>query len=87
MIKRSLRQACVYCLTLGILVANAVQAVEIRFEKNIDYLGAERAEKMDAYLPASDEPLPAVLWIHGGGWVGGDKLTKREKTICKELAL
>jgi acetyl esterase/lipase len=28
---------------------------------------------LDAYLPADDEVHPAVVYIHGGGWRGGDK--------------
>ena len=44
--------------------------------KDIAYLEPGRAEKLDLYLPARDEtdpPVPAVVWIHGGGWTGGDK--------------
>src|SRR4029079_1364616 len=28
---------------------------------------------LDLYLPASDRPTPLVLYIHGGGFQGGDK--------------
>ena len=30
---------------------------------------------LDLYLPprSTDEPAPVVLWVHGGGWVTGDK--------------
>jgi acetyl esterase/lipase len=28
---------------------------------------------LDLYVPASDEPVPVVVWVHGGGWMGGDK--------------
>jgi acetyl esterase/lipase len=28
---------------------------------------------MDLYVPASDNPVPVVVWVHGGGWMGGDK--------------
>lgn len=31
-------------------------------------------ERLDIYRPAaSSEPLPAVVWVHGGGWFGGSK--------------
>jgi len=33
-------------------------------------------QRLDLYLPknpASDGPLPLVIWIHGGGWQGGNK--------------
>ena len=33
-------------------------------------------QKLDLYLPtkrSSDKPLPVILFIHGGGWKGGDR--------------
>ncbi|MFA6959630.1 MAG: alpha/beta hydrolase [Opitutaceae bacterium] len=57
-------------------------------EQNIAYLGAERAEKLDVYLPAADfaRPLPAVLLVHGGGWAVGDKASGRERSIGETLS-
>lgn len=28
---------------------------------------------LDVYLPAGCGPVPVVMWVHGGGWRGGDK--------------
>jgi alpha-L-fucosidase 2 len=28
---------------------------------------------LDAHIPAGKGPFPAVILVHGGGWVGGDK--------------
>jgi acetyl esterase/lipase len=55
---------------------------------DIPYLGSERAEKMDAYLPPASfpRPLPALLYIHGGAWVMGDKAEARAKNIGSTLA-
>ncbi len=61
-----------------------------RLEKDVDYLGAERKEKADLYLPAeipAGKRVPAVLIVHGGGWSGGDKFAAREKNIGTNLAL
>ncbi|MCF7838542.1 MAG: DUF6067 family protein, partial [Candidatus Marinimicrobia bacterium] len=62
----------------------------IRIEKNIDYLGSERAEKADLYLPAAAPTagtlVPGVVILHGGGWVGGSKEGGREVHIGKTLA-
>lgn len=57
-------------------------------ERDIAYLGAERSEKMDAYLPPNTfkRPVPAVLFIHGGGWRNGDKANEREVRIATTLA-
>jgi acetyl esterase/lipase len=29
--------------------------------------------KLDVYVPAGTGPFPLIVWIHGGGWVSGDK--------------
>jgi pectinesterase len=29
--------------------------------------------KLDAFVPEGEGPFPAVIFIHGGGWSGGDK--------------
>ncbi|GHB99405.1 alpha/beta hydrolase [Cerasicoccus arenae] len=60
----------------------------VRLESDIDYLGAERTEKLDAYLPPKNflGPAPAVLLIHGGGWRILDKAMERERNIGYVLA-
>lgn len=38
--------------------------------------GGDRRQMVDVYLPKqrkSDRPLPVVVFIHGGGWVGGTR--------------
>lgn len=39
--------------------------------------------KLDLYLPphALDESLPLVVWIHGGGWRGGDKFSTQAPRV------
>lgn len=29
--------------------------------------------KLDAFVPTGEGPFPAVIFVHGGGWSGGDK--------------
>ena len=31
--------------------------------------------KLDAFVPKSPKPVPAVILVHGGGWEAGDKVT------------
>lgn len=48
----------------------------IKMEKDIAYIpDGDAAQKLDLYLPgtAADKPLPLVVHIHGGGWMGGSK--------------
>jgi acetyl esterase/lipase len=33
----------------------------------------ERELKLDVAVPPGDGPFPAVVCVHGGGWVGGDR--------------
>jgi acetyl esterase/lipase len=57
------------------LKARAGDKVEIRFDQ--PYAGNDnRFQCLDLYLPktrASDKPLPVTVFIHGGGWSGGDR--------------
>jgi acetyl esterase/lipase len=46
-----------------------------KVHRNIEYVkdGHER-NKLDLYLPeTADAPLPVIVWIHGGAWLGGSK--------------
>ena len=59
--------------------ANQNQAAEtaanIRIEKDIIYETVNgRDLPLDLYRPAdATEPMPLIIWIHGGGWKGGSK--------------
>jgi acetyl esterase/lipase len=46
-----------------------------KIERNLEYVtnGHER-HRLDIYFPATgDGPFPVVIWLHGGGWIRGDK--------------
>jgi acetyl esterase/lipase len=48
----------------------------IKAERNISYVeNGHRNQILDIYLPeqASDKPLPLMIWIHGGAWMGGSQ--------------
>lgn len=77
-------------VTLGSFMLPVVQAEEaVQIEKNIPYLGNDRAELADLYLPPSTEPgelRPGIVIIHGGGWTGGQRDARREINIGTTLA-
>lgn len=81
-------------MALGLLAAAKSLAVasgpgEPRVASDVPYLAAGRQEKLDLYLPparADSRAAPAVVMIHGGGWVGEDKAQPREQAICRALA-
>ncbi len=55
--------------------------------RDIDYLTPPSTEKADLYLPREVAgKRPAIVVIHGGGWVEGDKGNLRELSICADLA-
>lgn len=61
----------------------------VTLESDVAYLEAGRTERLDVYLPPDSgqaEVRPAVVYIHGGGWVRGDKATERERNIGGHLA-
>ncbi len=49
----------------------------IEIKKDLPYAGTDHPRQtLDLYLPknrATDKPLPVIVFIHGGGWRGGDK--------------
>jgi acetyl esterase len=47
---------------------------ETRFETDIEYARVNGISlRMDASIPASTKKFPAVIIVHGGAWVGGDR--------------
>lgn len=57
----------------------------VSVRKNIPYHGRLRkSHKLDIYQPAGKTNLPVVVFMHGGGWVMGDKFERRD--FARELA-
>ena len=82
-------------LLLPLLISFTVGAVlraadpAHRVTSDVAYLPTERAEKLDLYVPvqrAAGALSPAVVWVHGGGWMRGDKAEGSAKEICATLA-
>ncbi len=41
--------------------------------EDVAYSDDHEAQKLDVYQAKSDQPVPAMIWIHGGGWRAGSK--------------
>jgi acetyl esterase/lipase len=54
---------------------------------DIPFLGADRKEKLDLYYPSGDlrPNRGAVVFIHGGGFTGGDKAEYRSASVSADL--
>ena len=62
---------------------------DVRVERDVAYLPADRKQRADLYYPLEmpkDRRLPAVIIIHGGGFNDGDKDRRREVNIGSHLA-
>ena len=62
---------------------------EVRVERDVAYLSADRKQKADLYFPAAIPAaarLPALVIIHGGGFNDGDKAKHREVNIATHAA-
>jgi len=51
------------------------EGASVKTFKDLEYARhGDRSMKLDLYVPEKGEgPFPLVVWIHGGGWIGGDK--------------
>lgn len=53
---------------------------------DISYASGSNAQKMDIFLPDTvKDKNPVLIWIHGGGWKGGDKSEFRNTNRLTEL--
>jgi len=60
-------------MLLGLLVGRG-QGEEIHLEQGITYQEVEgESLKLDMARPDGEGPFPALVFIHGGGWTGGNR--------------
>ena len=52
--------------------------------RDVNY-GAHERHKLDVWMPQSDKPAPLLIFIHGGGWAGGDKADVPAKLVTAML--
>jgi len=67
--------AILLLLSLGQMAMTTAPAAEITVEKDLIYGKAGETElKLDLARPAEGNgPFPAIVFIHGGGWFGGNR--------------
>lgn len=61
-------------------------AEELQTQLNVSY-GPHARNVLDFYPAKSDTPTPVVLYIHGGGWRGGDKKTNPKAFLDKGISV
>jgi acetyl esterase/lipase len=57
--------------------ANVTKTADVTYGSALDQQGQPVALKLDVYEPTGDDNTerPAIVWIHGGGFTGGDKIS------------
>lgn len=63
---------CAMCATGGGIASAADPKVPQPTAENVSY-GPHRMNVLDFYRAEGDGPRPLLVYIHGGGWIGGDK--------------
>lgn len=60
----------------------------IMYGSNIDYLGSTTTLTMDIYTPSGDTAAirPLIIWVHGGGFIGGTKNDGDVTSLCHHFA-
>lgn len=74
-------------LLLSVLsVGQTCDAEELQPQLNVPY-GPHSRNVLDFYPAKSETPTPVVLYIHGGGWRGGDKKTNPQPFLDKGISV
>lgn len=61
-----------------------LENIKAKFAANVSY-GYHKKNVFDIFLPESDMPVPLVIFIHGGGFRGGDLAAKYNKNGTGEI--
>jgi len=82
-----IRLAAVFALGLVGLALSGANQVTHQVLRDLEYARVDGLSlRLDLYLPLrkSEPRLPVVVWIHGGGWKGGDKANTRAPEVLGE---
>lgn len=67
-------------LLLPLLLAVSTFAAEPVLTRDVFYTDSkDKLQSLDVYSPAQGEKHPVIVWIHGGGWKKGDKVSVQQK--------
>jgi arylformamidase len=65
---------------LLLLLASPLLAREPKVHRDLAYVEPKNERQaLDVYAPTEGKNHPVVVWIHGGGWQGGDKFDVQKK--------
>lgn len=64
-----------------VMITNPLPSTAFTKSANLEYQGKTSKQKFDFYFPndyQARKNIPIFIWIHGGGWSGGDKDADQE---------
>ena len=61
-----------------IFIDSLIKNEDVRFFKNLEY-GDSKRNKLDLLIPKSKIKTPLVVFLHGGGYKGGNKESSYKK--------
>lgn len=59
----------------SLMTSSSLYADDARVHKDVSY-GPHKANVLDIWIAEGEGPRPLHVYIHGGGWIGGDKFRK-----------
>jgi len=77
---------CLLMLMAVVSLGLTCAAEDLQPQLNVAY-GPHARNVLDFYPAKSDQPTPVVLYIHGGGWRGGDKKINPRPFLDKGISV
>ena len=70
-------------ILVGLLLASSAAAAEPQVHRDLPYTEPKgERQTLDVYAPPNGKDRPIVFWIHGGGWMQGDKADVQKKPLA-----
>jgi acetyl esterase/lipase len=70
----------IICATALLSLVSPVRAVDPQVHRDLAYTEPKNEKQnLDVYAPAEGKNHPVAFWIHGGGWMQGDKADVQKK--------
>jgi arylformamidase len=68
------------CATTLLGLASSALAADLQVHRDLAYAEPKNEKQnLDVYAPADGKGHPVVFWVHGGGWMQGDKADVQKK--------
>lgn len=84
------KKIAIFATLLTVTISSMAQSVEVSRDNEIFAIKGKDTLKIDAYyapkLQVKPEGRPVMVYIHGGGFVGGERKNVAQEIFCRYLA-